>query len=79
MLYCGKKGLYTLENQIDLSVVVVAIASGAEIARSRDALALGLIRQIAADLLDQFVETGEEDGLLILLEALHVAWGSFGE
>ena len=68
-----------LEDEVDLPVVVVAVAGGSEAAGGCNALAGGLVGQIATDLLGQFVEAGEEDGLFVLLEALHVSGRTFGQ
>ncbi len=58
---------------------MVAVAGGAEIAGGGDALARGLVGEIAADLFGEFVEGGEEDGFFVFFEALQVAFGALGE
>src|SRR5216683_6536469 len=67
------------DDEVDLVVVVVAVAVGSGLACSGDAGAGGLVGQVATDLLEALVEGGEEDGLLVLAEALPVAVGAFGE
>jgi len=79
ILHGWKKGLHALQDELDLSIVIVAIASGAAVAGGCDALAGGLVGQIAVDLLDEFVKACKEDGLFVLLEALPVSVGALGK
>src|SRR5271163_3789927 len=58
-----------LEDAGNLMLVVVAIAKGAGAPGSCDAAARGLVGQIPANLGHEFVEGGEENGLLVLYEA----------
>ena len=71
--------MHALEDELDLTVVVVAVAQGAGASGGGDAGAGGLVGEIAADLGGALVEGGEEDGLLVLAEALEVAFGALGE
>ena len=72
-------GLDPLDDEPDLSVVVVAVAGGAQVSGGGDAVAGGFVGEIAADLFGELVEGGEEDGLFVFVEALEVACGALGE
>ncbi len=75
----GEQVLHALEDELDLAVVVVSVAQGSGASGGGDAGAGGLVGEIAADLGGALVEGGEEDGLLVLAEALEVAFGALGE
>ena len=67
-------GLHALDDEFHLPVVVVAVAGGAEVAGLGDAVSGGFVGEVSANLCDQLVEAGEEDGLFVFLEALEVAF-----
>ena len=68
-----------LEDKVYLVVVVVAIPHGPGKTSGGYTGASGLVAEINADLLQAFVEAGEEDGFLVFAEAFEVAIGTLGE
>ena len=69
-----KETLDSLKDEADLTVVMVAVAGGAKVSGDGNALASGLVGEVAANLLGEFFEVGKEDGLFVLPEALEMAF-----
>ena len=72
-------GFCALEDEANLAIVVVAVAQGARLSGGGDVGPSLLVGKVAADLGCQFVEGGEEDGLLVLAKALEMTLGTLGE